>query len=58
MDKPYASSQEIYEWGRNLQGEGEFTDLYKVDFVEVTGMVACKAERVIESSPYLKALLC
>ena len=57
MDEPYASSQEIFERGKDLCGEEEFANLYKADFIEVTGMVVCKAERAIDASPYLKALL-
>ena len=57
MEEPYTSSQEIFERGKDLCGE-EFADLHKADFIEATGMVACKAERAIDASPYLKALFC
>ena len=57
MDKPYGSSQKIFTRAWDLQGEEEFTDLYKADFIKVTRMVARKAERALNVLPYLKALL-
>ena len=58
LEEPYPSDATIFEWAKNFSDKPEeFSDLFKEDLIEATGLVARSATRNLEASPYLKALL-
>ena len=57
VDNPYPSAQAIFQRVTEFQGEEEFSDLFKEDLIEATGIVACHHHHWLDTSTYLKALL-
>ena len=58
LAEPYPLDAAIFERAKNFRDRPEeFSDLFKEDLIEATGLVAHSATRNLEASPYLKALL-